>query len=430
MDYVDSYYRRTVSPGDERPALAERLQVETCVVGGGLAGLTTALLLARRGRSVALLEARRIGWGASGRNGGFVSAGGFARDAETLVAEVGADAAKALHALSRDGWRLVKETIEQNGIECDMVSGGLYPSCFDDPDGTRARRDKLVELVGRNVEYVSRERMAEMVSSPRYFDGLFDPEMFHFHPLNYSRGIADLAEAAGARLFEASPADRLERHGAGWRVTTEHGAVEAEHVVLALGGYQSGLHPKTERGVLPIATYVMLTEPMGDNKLRSAIRVPYAIADDRFATDYYRPLPDGRILWGGRVSARQGRPTGLARTMRRDMVKVYPQLADVKADVAWMGTMSYARHRMPQIGTSEPGLWHAIGFGGRGMNTTAMAGQVLAVAIADGDDTYKRFAPFGTPWVGGPIGLLAAQGTYWKMQASDAWRAWRLNRQR
>lgn len=399
------------------------------MVGGGLAGLTTALLLARKGKSVVLLEARRVGWGASGRNGGFVSAGGFSRKLTDLVPLLGRDDAAALFKLSRGGWEFVRDLIAAHAIDCGQVWGTLLPSCFDDADGPRRWAAANEALTGKSYRFVPRAELAEMVSSPRYYDGLFDAEGFHIHPLNYSLAVADLAEQAGARLFEACPATALAQDGAGWRVATAHGAVTAEHVVLAAGGYQDGLHRPTKRAVLPIATYILLTEPMGENLLRSAIRVPYGIADDRFAVDYYRALPDtGRILWGGRVSARQGRPAFLAAAMRRDMLKVYPQLRHVKGEVAWMGTMSYARHRMPQIGSTAPGLWHAIGFGGRGLNNTAMAGQLLAAAIADGDDTYRRFAPFGTPWAGGVVGLLAAQATYWSYQARDAWRQFRLNR--
>jgi gamma-glutamylputrescine oxidase len=428
LDYVDSHYRRTARPAAQRPALTEATEAEVCVVGGGLAGLTTALLLAEKKRTVVLLEARRIGWGASGRNGGFVSAGGFARKLPDLVALLGRDEAIALHELSRDGWALVRDLIAAHGIDCGQVWGTLLPSCFDDPDGPKRFAADMAEMTGRTYRYLPRDELAEMVSSPRYYDGLFDAEGFHIHPLNYCLAIADLAERAGARLHEECPATSLAPDGAGWRVGTAHGTVTAQHVVLAAGGYQDGLHAPTARAVLPIATYILLTEPIGENLLKSAIRVPYGIADDRFAVDYYRALPENRILWGGRVSARQGRPAFLAATMRRDMAKVYPQLAGVKGEVAWMGTMSYARHRMPQIGGSAPGLWHAIGFGGRGLNTTAMAGQLLAAAIADGDDRYRRFAAFGTPWAGGPFGLLAAQATYWSYQARDAWRRFRLNR--
>ena len=189
-------------------------------------------------------------------------------------------------------------------------------------------------------------------------------------------------------------------------------AVRARTVVMACGGYIAGLHPNLSRAIVPVATYVAVTEPLGE-RLQSAIRVPYAIADTRFALDYYRPLDDTRILWGGRVTVRRDDPPGLAELMRGDLLKVYPQLRGVRMETAWSGLMSFAVHQMPQVGEVTPGVWYGMGFGGHGMNTTTMAGELVASAIAEGDDRYRLFAPFGLIPTGGPLGAAAVQLTYW-----------------
>jgi gamma-glutamylputrescine oxidase len=243
--------------------------------------------------------------------------------------------------------------------------------------------------------------------------------------------VAKAAADLGAKVFEGSPAIALDLAGAEKRITTPGGRVTAKNVVFAMGGYQdklhNRLHGKLRRAVLPIATYVMVTEPLGGNRLKEAIRVPYAIGDTKFATDYYRPLDDTRILWGGRISARLREPGDLKAKMLGDLTKIYPQLAGIDGDVAWMGTMSYAGHKMPQIGTLEPGIWYAQAFGGSGMSTTSMAGLLLAEGITGQSDRYRHFKCFGIPWAGGDLGRLTAQMVYWGLQMGDAWRVVRKN---
>jgi gamma-glutamylputrescine oxidase len=192
--------------------------------------------------------------------------------------------------------------------------------------------------------------------------------------------------------------------------------VRADHVVFCLSGYIDGLHPQLARATLPVATYVMLTEPIPKERLESAIRAPYGVSDTRFAGDYYRPLPDGRILWGGRVSSATA-PQRLLRRLLGDMYKVYPQLEGIAGEVAWPGTMGYARHKMPQIGELEPGVWYNQGFGGAGICATTVGGEAIAAAIAGEDERIRLFEPFGLDYAGGRLGPAVAEAIY-------AW--WRL----
>ena len=423
MHYVHSYYSSTVSPGNVRPALGAHVDTEVCVVGGGLAGLATALGLRERGVEVVVLEARQVGWGASGRNGGFV-ASGYSLPARSLVARVGAHLARELYRLTQEAVALVRRRIQHYRMDCGpVVDGGLSVSWFDDARALHRSRDFLQQNFDEQREFWPRQRVAEVLHSDCYYDALFSDQKFHLHPLNYTRAMAAAAELRGATIFEHSPVQKLHGDGPSKVIHTAVGQVRAEHVVITCGGYLAGLQRRLSAAMVPIATYMIATEPLGEERLRSAIDIPYAISDNRFASDYYRAIADTRILWGGRISARRSQPAHLARFMLADLLKVYPQLAGVRVESAWSGLMSYAVHKMPQIGRLSPGLWYAMGFGGSGLGTTTVAGELLASAIAEKDDRYRLFAPFGLTPTGGPVGVAAAQFTYWSYQLRDALRA-------
>ena len=312
--YIDSYYARTANSAPPRPTLDGRIEAEVCVVGGGLAGLSTALGLAERGVSVVLLEGVRAGWGASGRNGGFVSCG-FSKSLQSLESRLGRDHAKRIHALSWDAVALIRRRMEAYAIDCGpIVDGIIRASWFDDADSLKRERDYMADMTGIEEEFWPREKLGEILISERYYDGLFNPLGFQFHPLNYSLGLAAAAEAKGVRIFEDSPATGHDLAGPLKLMRTDHGEVRAPTVVMTCGGYIDGLHRKLSRAIVPVATYVAVTEPLGD-RLKTAIRAPYAVHDTRFALDYYRPLHDSRILWGGRVTVRRDDPPGLAETL-------------------------------------------------------------------------------------------------------------------
>jgi len=423
VDYVDSHYARTRVELPAWPELDGDVIVDVCVIGAGLAGLNTALTLAEMGKSVCILEAKRVGWGASGRNGGFVGAGGYSRELSSLIKLLGLGEARALHDLSREGWQKVRQRIEQYAMPgITRKDGILIASWFNDDDDLRQHRDFMAKNFDREYKFFDQQQMSDLISSPRYFGGLLDEEGFQFHPLNYCIGVAKAASDLGVKVCENSPATGLNLKGGEKQIMTPKGRVRAQNIVFTMGGYQDGLQGKLNRAMLPIATYVTVTEPLGDNRLKEAIRVPYAIGDTKFASDYYRPLDDTRILWGGRISARLTEPADLKALMIRDLTKIYPQLEGVQAEVAWMGTMSYAGHKMPQIGSLGPGIWYGQAFGGSGMATTSMAGLLLAEAITGSSDRYKHFERFGIRWAGGDLGRLAAQMVYWGLQIGDAWR--------
>lgn len=417
--YIDSYYTRTLADRQQRPFLTGRHGADVCIVGAGLAGLTTALELTRAGRSVVLLEAEAVGWGASGRNGGFVSPG-YSRGLASLEAAIGEEPARKLYDLSIEGMNIVAENIRDLGIaDAQRVDGIFRVIRYDDAGGLQRLRQRLWERHTYPLDFWETDKVRETLVSMKYFQALLDPQAFHIHPLNYARALAAAVEAAGGRIFESSRAVSVELDRPEKIIRTAAGEVRAEHVVFTGGGYTDRLVPKLRGSQLPIATYVLITEAAPD-RLAGAIRTRAAALDDRRASDYYRLVDDGRrLLWGGRITTRTSEPRELAEMLRRSITDTYPQLKGIAVEAAWTGLMSYARHLMPQIGQLQPNVWHCLGFGGHGLNTTAIGGRVVAEAITGQSDRIRQFEPFGLVWNGGPVGVAAAQMTYWRYQAMD-----------
>ncbi|WP_114945130.1 NAD(P)/FAD-dependent oxidoreductase [Microvirga calopogonii] len=417
--YGDTYYARTLANASQRPSLTGTVKADVAIVGGGLAGLTAALELARAGRSVVVLEAERVGWGASGRNGGFVGPG-YATSHANITRMVGSEQAKALHRLSIEGVSVVEGNLNDLGMnENKRVYGKMSVLRYHDPDGLTRQREMLKKEFDYHIEVMQTDAVRAVLRSQKYYQALYDPASFHFHPLNYARSLAKAVEDLKGRIFEGSRVVDCDFESAEKIIRTEHGDVRARDVVLAGGGYTDNLVPRLRRSILPIATYVLLTESAPE-KIAEAVRTPVAISDNRRAGDYYRVVDGGaRLLWGGRITTRTTEPRRLADMMQKTMVSTYPQLEGVRVETAWSGLMAYARHLMPLIGKLQPGVWHVFGFGGRGMNTTAIGGRVIAEGILGTSDRYRLYEPFSLAWNGGPFGVAAAQITYWTYQALD-----------
>ena len=408
----ESYYRATASAA-AWPPLTGAGDAAICIVGGGFAGLATAISLMERGATdIVVLEAQDIGYGASGRNGGFVF-GGFSLGERGMLDAVGLEAGRQLYRLTLDAVETIRRRIAHYGIDCDARYEGIYLANWFDDDRILDRHQRLMaDMLGVDWQRVGRAQLAERLDTTRYHGALYEPAAFHFHPLKYAHGVARALAAGGVRIHEASRVTRIAADGAGWRVATAQGELRARDVVVCCGGYIERLYPRLAGAMLPIATYVMVTEPLRD-KLQAVLRTESAVYDTRFAFDYYRPLADSRILWGGRISVFERGPDQVARLLYRDMLKVYPQLAGTRIDYAWSGMMSYGRHKMPQLGRLPEGLWYGMGFGGHGVAPTTLAGEALAAALLGDGAQVAQFAAWGLPYTGGPAGRLAAQLTYW-----------------
>ncbi len=413
MAVLDTYYTRTQREKLSFPALEGEIDVDTLVVGGGLAGCATALDLAERGQKVALIEAKTIGWGASGRNGGFAS-DGFPSGYETLVKKIGVGRAREFFRLAQMGHRLLRERIDKYAIDCGpLQEGALRCNIIGRGDNLSKFREFMAQTFDAEFDYWPREKVREALSTEQYTDGVFNPRTYAVQPLDLTCGMARACSEAGVKVFEKTPAEQVNATSSGRSVKTKRGKINAGRIVLACGGYIDGLDPKVSSGTIPIATFVMATEPLGD-KLKEAIRIPYAISDNQVGVNYYRPLADTRVLWGGRVLAWEPSPERIATILKRDMVRFYPALRNAKVEVAWGGLMPFTRHKLPVIGQVAPDVWYATGFGGLGVALTTTVGRVMADAITQGDETWKLFEAFGLPMAGGKLGRIPAQLVYWR----------------
>ncbi|HEY4407221.1 MAG TPA: FAD-dependent oxidoreductase [Xanthobacteraceae bacterium] len=417
-DYAPSWYTATAVPAAARAPLTADLDVDVCVVGAGLAGLTTALEIARGGWSVAVVEAGRIAGNASGQNCGFVLPG-FAADIDTIVERVGLYRAQELWGLAQAGLDYVRGTIHETGMPgVDPIDGWLNVSKTDDADRLITTLQLLGQDFGAEVEGWAIDRVRDVLKSDSYFNALHFPRAFHLHALNYALGLAAAAEAAGAHIFEHTPAVTIDPDGVRKRIETPRGRLRAAHVVLAGNVHIGALMPQVAATLLPIWTYLAVTAPIGP-RLADAVTFHGAVSDGERADNHYRIVDGDRLLISGRVTVWEADPGRFAGELAADIAKLYPQLGAVEIEHRWSGVLGRTIHGMPQIGELSPGIWLASGFGGHGLNTTAMAGNLIARAIVENDDRWRLFLPFELIWAGGRAGRVAAQAGYWWRRRRD-----------
>jgi glycine/D-amino acid oxidase-like deaminating enzyme len=408
---AQNWYETTQVANASRPALTFDLDIDVCVIGGGLAGLTVAREVARRGWSVAVLEANRIAWAASGRNTGFVMPG-FSEEIDGMVERVGLDHTKQLWALSVMGVDYVRRTIAESALPgVDPVDGWLSVSKTDNDNDVRNRIERM-RWIGANVEMWPMDRVRAALPSRHYFNAVHYPDAFHINPLNYAIGLANIATGEGVRIFEDSAAVSIDAAGVRKRISTQSGRVRASHVVLAGNVHLGTLMPRLAATLMPITTYVMVSEPIGPH-LQDVIRYRGAVSDGKRTDSHYRIVDGDRLQWAGCMTVRPKDARRFGRALLADIRNNFPELGEIKITNLWSGTFGRSVHHMPQIGAIEPGVWVASGFGGHGLNTTAMAGELIARGIVDNDDTWRLFAPYELVWAGGVIGRTAVQGVYW-----------------
>jgi len=415
--YGQSWYAATMVDAPRRPALHIDLDIDVCVIGGGLAGLTTARELARSGWSVVLLEAGRLAAHASGRNTGFVLPG-FAADPEKLIGRIGFERTKSLWALAQAGLDYVRNAVREEGAAgIDPQPGWLYVSKVDNGDEFLGLV-RLLNDLGCEIEGWPTERVRAVLHSERYYHAINYLNAIAIHPLNYALALAAAAERDGARIFEATPALAIDPAGVRKRIVTPGARLRANHVVLAGNVQIGGLMPRLGATLLPITTYVITTAPLGA-KLGEVVGYRGGISDTDLADNHYRIVGGDRLMLSGRSTTWARNPRRYVRALAADIKKTYPQLGEVAVDYAWSGTLGNTVHRMPQIGELGAGVWLASGFGGHGLNTTAMAGNLIARAIVEGDQTWRQFTPFELVWAGGAAGRVAIQLRAWIKRYRD-----------
>lgn len=387
-EHPPSYYTATAEGLVAHPALKGDQDCDVAIIGGGYTGLSAALQLAERGFKVVLIEARRLGWGASGRNGGQLHSG-QRRDQTALEAMVGKDDAQKLWNIGEEAKALVVDLVRKHDIACDLKFGLLHA---DHKRRFVAHSRAYVETLRRDYGYeqasfVSGDEIRAMVASENYHGGWLDRGGAHLHPLNFVLGIARAAATAGAKLYENSSATRLTK-GDPVRVETDDGTVSARFLLLACNGYFDGLAPKVERRVMPINNFLIATEPLGEARARALIRDDVAVADSRFVVNYFRLSADRRLIFGGGETYSSRFPTDIAGPVRRRMLTIFPQLSNARIDYAWGGTLAITPRRLPYFARLSPNVLVAAGYSGQGVGMAVLGGQVLAEAV---EGTLSRF---------------------------------------
>jgi gamma-glutamylputrescine oxidase len=390
--YIDSYYSASRQTAPARPVLTGSVDCDVCVIGGGIAGCSTALHLAERGYSVVLLEAERVGWGASGRSGA-QALFGIAAGEERLSRLIGDADARRIFDVTVEGLSLLRGLIARHGIDCDYVAGQMHVAVKERQvrelaEWVEALRDRFDYP---SIEYVPRDRVRELLATERYLAATFDPGSGHLHPLNYTLGLAAAAERAGARLFEASRALGY-TNGERVRVRTASGEVRCRHLALCGNAWLGDVAPALATRIMPVGTYIVATEPLGAGRAHDLIRNDAAVTDINFVLDYFRLSRDHRLLFGGRVSYSGLDPFNTANATRVRMLRVFPQLADAHIDFSWGGYVDITMNRAPDFGRLASNVYYLQGFSGHGIVLAGIAGKLLAEAVAGTAERFDVFA--------------------------------------
>ena len=379
-EFPPSWYAQSARPGPNCPSLQGEVSADVCVIGAGFTGLSAALHLAERGYSVVVLEAHRVGWGASGRNGGQLGSGQRLEQPE-LEAKFGMDAARAMWQISEDAKALVKDLVARHKIDCALKPGIIHANHRKRYD-TDARDlvDHMARHYDYDLKYLDPDALRAEVNSPRYSAGTLDLGAAHLHPLNFARGLAKAVVHAGGQIFELSEVTKV----AAGRVDTQTGHVRAKQVVVACNGYLGGIVENVPTRVMPINNFIIATEPLSDVQVRDLIPNDFAVADSKFVVNYFRFSEDRRLLFGGRESYGYRFPKDIRAFVRKAMVDIFPQTRDLAVEFGWGGTLAITMSRLPYLRRLRADMWSASGYSGHGVGLATISGRIIADAI-DGD---------------------------------------------
>lgn len=387
----NSYYAATANAFAQRPALAGPATADVCVIGGGFTGLSAALHLAERGYKVILLEQARIGWGASGRNGGQINLG-LRKGPEDLIAAFGEERARAMFGMAEEARQLIVDRVAQHGIKCDLKPGTLHAA-------SKARdrnwmQDEIACLETkydyRKARFLDRDQIRTELGSDIFHAGVLDSGGGHLHPLNYALGLADAVLAAGAEIHEQTRVLSIEK-GSVSRVVTAGGEVRAKHVVLACNAYLGDLEPRIAGKIMPIANFIIGTEPLSEAEAREVIARDVCVADTKFVVSYWRLSADRRLLFGGGERYSTQPPADIKTFVRPYMLRVYPQLAGKRIEFGWGGMLAITVSRLPHVGRLDD-MFFAHGYSGQGVAVSGLIGKLIAEALAGTSERFDVFS--------------------------------------
>ena len=390
---IDSWYESTAETATSYPRLEGEISADVGVIGGGYTGLSTAIHLAERGYRVGLLEAEHIGWGASGRNGGQICSG---QRVDMLAIErlVPKEDARRLWHLAEEAKALVRKMINQHNISCDLRSGILEaawkPSHYQFL--SHYIKHLRTQYDYREARLLDSREIRNHLDTSRYHGGYLDHGAGHLHPLKFALGLGRAAADAGVSIYHRSKVNSIRRMDGQSVMQTNHGQLITPIVVLACNGYLGNLEPRLTGAIMPINNFILATESLGKDRARSLIRNHVAVSDTKFVVDYFRMSPDYRLLFGGGENYTRRFPTDIKSFVRRYMLRVFPQLSEVRIEYAWGGTLAITRSRLPLFGRLEGDTYYALGYSGQGVALATLAGQVLSDAIAGTVEDFDVFA--------------------------------------
>jgi gamma-glutamylputrescine oxidase len=412
--YIDSYYSATANQQLSLPRLEGEASADVCIIGGGFMGLSSAIHLAERGYDVVLLEAEKVAWGASGRNGGQCTVG-QRQPQEELEEQYGKSAAKELWSLGVEAVQTVRDLIQRFDIQCDLKRGNLEAAAkLSDVQWFREHAQRMNREYGLDCRFVEGEELAHLSGSSVFKGGLVEYESAHLHPLNYALGLADAAGKLGVRVFENSRVLSYDR-ASPTCLKTAGGSVKASYVVLACNGYLEKLEPRIAGKIMPINNFVLATEPLTQQQQAQLNPEDLCMYDAKFVVNYWKLTGDGRMLFGGGESYTRRFPADIKSFVRKNLLELYPQLADSRIDYGWGGTLAVTMNRMPCFGRLEPNIFYALGFSGHGVQMATLAGKLIAEALAGTAERFDVMASIPSPgfpggtllrWPGLVVGML------------------------
>ncbi|MFD2191262.1 NAD(P)/FAD-dependent oxidoreductase [Pistricoccus aurantiacus] len=420
-EHVASYYAATANPSPERPALEGTVDCDVCVVGAGFTGISAALHLAEQGIKVVVLEGARVGFGASGRNGGQI-VNSYSRDMDVIEANHGVDTARALGDMAFEGNRIIRERVAHYGIDCDLKDGNLFAACnAKQLKGLREHKALWERFGHRELELLEDAAVKREVGSERYVGALVDHSGGHLHPLNLVLGQAAAVESLGEVIYERSPVTELVQ-GAPVELVTPRGRVRATRVVMAGNAYLDRLIPELAGKSMPCGTQIVTTAPLEASRARQLLPNDMAVEDCNYLLDYFRLTSDNRLLYGGGVNYGGQDPANIEAVIRPKLAKTFPDLSDVKIDYAWSGNFLMTLNRLPQFGVLGDNVYYAQGYSGHGVTCSHLAGRLIAEVMSGRDERFDAFAGLPhLPFPGGrmlrvPLSALGA----WYYRTRDA----------
>jgi len=399
-EHTASYYAATRKPESNYPELSGEQRCDVAVVGAGFTGVSAALHLVERGYDVALIEANRIGWGASGRNGGQLI-GGFV-DADKIGKRFGIEASNMARQMGFESRDILVQRVEKYSIDCDLKYGFLDVAMRDRDmrDFESYLEDKMRANYPHELRIIPQSEMPKYLGTDHYIGGLADYGNGHLHPLNLCIGEARAAHELGAKVFEQSRVTRI-RHGEKPVVETESGRMRANKVVLAGNAYLANTEPRIRNRIIPAGSYIIATEPLSESLARELLPADMAYCEQTIGLNYFRLSPDKRMLFGGMCNYSGRDPKSITASLRPKMLKIFPQLKNLSIDYEWGGTIAISVNRIPQFGRIEGNTYYAQGYSGHGVAPTHLAGKMLADAVAGDSEQFDMFSKVRHWWLPG-----------------------------